>query len=106
MHNCAPCHFPNVDDQMDPSLIMVLVGLQCMLCGQALRAATMLICDKCFPSWHMGCHMPPIEEMLVGKWFAIDAPNKPRFPRSHNRSLMIFFTFFQLSELNHSLLIC
>ncbi len=44
--NCAPCHFPDVDGQMGPSLAMVLIGLRCMLCGQALGAATMLICDK------------------------------------------------------------
>jgi hypothetical protein len=25
--NCAPCHFPNVDGQIDPSLTMVLVDL-------------------------------------------------------------------------------
>jgi hypothetical protein len=48
VHNCAPCHLPNVDGQMDPSLIMVLVSLQCMLCGQALGAVITLICDKCF----------------------------------------------------------
>ncbi len=40
-----------------------------MLCGQALGATTMLICDKCFRGWHMGCLMPPMEEMLVDKWF-------------------------------------
>jgi len=58
-----------VDGQMDPSLAMVLVGLQCMLSWQALGATTMLICDKCFQGWHMRCLMTPMEEMLVGKWF-------------------------------------
>jgi len=24
---------------------------------------------KCFQSWHMGCLMPRMEKMLVGKWF-------------------------------------
>ncbi len=47
MCNYAQCHLPNVDGQIDPSLVMVLAGLQCMLCGQALGVATMLICDKC-----------------------------------------------------------
>jgi hypothetical protein len=41
--NCAPCHIPNVDGQMDPSLVMVLVGLRCMLHEQALGAAIMLM---------------------------------------------------------------
>jgi hypothetical protein len=27
VHNCAPCHLPNVDGQMDASLIMVLTSL-------------------------------------------------------------------------------
>ncbi len=34
VRNCAPCHLPNVDGQVDPSLTVVLVGLSCMLCGQ------------------------------------------------------------------------
>jgi hypothetical protein len=71
VHNCAPCHLPNVDDQMDPSLVMVLIGLQCMLCGQALGATTMLICDKCSRGWHMGCFMPLMEEVSLGKWFCL-----------------------------------
>jgi hypothetical protein len=32
VHNCAPCHLPNVDGQIDPSLAVIPVGLQCMLC--------------------------------------------------------------------------
>jgi len=56
---------------MDPSLVMVLTGLQCMLCGQALGATTMLICDKCSRGWHMGCLMPLMEEVPLGKWFRV-----------------------------------
>jgi hypothetical protein len=67
--NCVPCHFLIVDGQMDPSLVVVLASLWCMLCAQVSRAGTMLICDKCFWSWHMGCLMPPLEEVWVGKWF-------------------------------------
>ncbi len=67
--NCAPCRLPNVDGKMDPSLTMVPIGLQCMLCGQALGAATMLICDNYYQGWHMRYFMPPMEEVLVGKWF-------------------------------------
>jgi hypothetical protein len=70
VHNCAPCHLPNLDGQMDPCLAVVPTGLQCMLCGQALRAAAMLICDKCSRGWHIGCLMPQMEEVLVRKWIA------------------------------------
>jgi len=41
--NHAPCHLPNVDGQIDPSLAMVHVGLQCMLCGQSLGVVTMMV---------------------------------------------------------------
>ncbi len=71
VHNCAPCHLPNVDGQMDPSLTMVPVNLRCMLCGQASRVVTMLICDKCSQGCHMGCLMPPMGEVSVGKWFCL-----------------------------------
>jgi hypothetical protein len=27
VYNCAPCHLPNVDGQIDPSLVVILVGL-------------------------------------------------------------------------------
>jgi hypothetical protein len=62
-------HLLIVDGQMDPSLVVVLASLWCMLCEQVSRASTMLICDRCFWSWHMGCLMPPMEEVRVGKWF-------------------------------------
>jgi hypothetical protein len=55
--NCAPCHLHNVDGQMNPSLDVVPISLWCMLCGQTLRAAIMLICDKSSWGWHMGCLM-------------------------------------------------
>jgi hypothetical protein len=38
--NYAPCHLPHVDGQMDPSLVIVLKGLQCMLCGKSRGAIT------------------------------------------------------------------
>ncbi len=27
VHNCVPCHLPNVDGQIDPSLAMIPIGL-------------------------------------------------------------------------------
>ncbi len=43
MHNCAPCHLPNVDGTVHPSLAMVRAGLRCMLCGSRGGAADMLV---------------------------------------------------------------
>jgi len=48
MSICVPCHFFHVDGHIDPSLAIVLTGLHSMLCGQAMRVATMLICDQSF----------------------------------------------------------
>jgi len=69
--HCAPCHLPNVDGQMDSSLVVFLASLRCMLCGQASRVAIMLICDKCFQGGHMVCLVPPMEEVPFGKWFCL-----------------------------------
>jgi hypothetical protein len=45
--NCAPCHLPNVDGTVDPSLAMIWADLRCMLCGSSSGAAHMLVCDRC-----------------------------------------------------------
>ncbi len=58
--NCVPCHFPNVNCQIDPSLILVFAYLQCMSCGQFSRISTMLIYDQCSRGRHMGCLTPPL----------------------------------------------
>jgi hypothetical protein len=31
VRNCVPCHVPNVDGTVDPSLAMIWAGLRCML---------------------------------------------------------------------------
>jgi hypothetical protein len=67
----VPCLLPNVDGQIDLSLTMVHVSLWCVLYGPSLGVAIMLICDNCSWGWHMGCFMPPLEEMLIDKWFYI-----------------------------------
>jgi hypothetical protein len=46
VRNCAPCPLPNVDDQIDPFLIIVLASLRCMLYEQTLGITIMLICDN------------------------------------------------------------
>jgi hypothetical protein len=41
VHDCVPCHFLDVDGQIDSSLVVVPIKLHCMLCGQSTRIATM-----------------------------------------------------------------
>jgi hypothetical protein len=38
----------------------------------------------------MGCLMPLMVEMLIGKWFAFGASNRPRFLKSNNRTSLRF----------------
>ncbi len=47
VHNCVPFHLPNVHGQIDPSLVVIPIGLWCILCGQSTRIATMSVCDRC-----------------------------------------------------------
>ncbi|PTQ31301.1 hypothetical protein MARPO_0113s0035, partial [Marchantia polymorpha] len=68
VRNCAPCHLPNVDGTMDPSLAIVRASLRCMLCGSAGQAARMLVCDRCSRGWHMSCLTPPIDVIPAGRW--------------------------------------
>jgi hypothetical protein len=69
VRNCVPCHFLDVDGQIDSSLVVVPIKLHCMLCGQSTRIATMYICDWSSKGWHMRYLIPPLEEVLLGKWF-------------------------------------
>jgi hypothetical protein len=68
VHNCAPCHLPNVDGTVDPSLVVIRASLRCMLCGSRTTAAHMLVCDRCSKGWHMACMTPPMDVVPVGQW--------------------------------------
>jgi hypothetical protein len=68
VHNCAPCHLPNVDGRVDPNLAVIRAGLRCMLCGSRGGATHMLMCDRCSRGWHMACMTPPMDVVLDGRW--------------------------------------
>jgi hypothetical protein len=93
VYNCVPYHLLNMDGQIDLSLVVVHVNLQCMLCEQSSRAATMLICDQC--SWNFGiwdalCH--PWKCQLTNYGFAFSAPSGLKFLRLDIRiNLVVFF---------------
>jgi hypothetical protein len=57
-------------------LLMVPTNLQrIMLCGQSLGVTIMLIYDQCCQGWHMGCLIPPLEEVPIDKWFCMHQVN-------------------------------
>ncbi len=68
VRNCAPCHLPNVDGTVDPSLVVVRAGLRCMLCGSKGGITHMLVCDRCSRGWHMVCMTPPMDVVPIGRW--------------------------------------
>jgi hypothetical protein len=68
VHNCAPCHLPNVHGIVYPSLAMIQVGLKCMLCGSKGGTTRMLVCDRCSRGWHMACMTPPMDVVPAGQW--------------------------------------
>jgi hypothetical protein len=71
VRNCAPCHLPNVDGTIDPSLVMIQACLRCMLCGSKGGVAHMLVCDKCFRGWHMVCMTPPMDVVPARWWVCL-----------------------------------
>jgi hypothetical protein len=50
-----------VHGQIDPSLVVIPIGLWSMLCGQSTKIATMLVCDRCLKGWHMACLTLPLD---------------------------------------------
>ncbi len=67
VRNCAPCHLPNVDGIVDPSLVVIQANLRCTLCESKSGAAHMLVCDKCSRGWHMVCMTPPMDVIPAGR---------------------------------------
>jgi hypothetical protein len=71
VHNCVPCHLPNVDGTVDLSLAVIRANLQCMLCGSKGGTTHMLVCDRCYRGWHMACMTPPMDVVPVGRWVCL-----------------------------------
>jgi hypothetical protein len=77
MWNCAPCHLPHVDGQVDPLLLVIIVGLWCMLHIESWGVTTMLVCDHCSKGWYTCCITPPFVNVPIGDWVC------PRAPKNH-----------------------
>jgi len=72
VHNCAPCHLPNVDGIVELSLVVVRADLKCMLRGSRGGTTHMLVCDRCFKGWHMACMTPPMDVVPAGRWVCLE----------------------------------
>ncbi len=77
VRNCALCHLPNVNGQIDPTLALVPTIFCFMLCGQFARTPTMMMCDQSSRGWHMGCFTLPFDKVPIkGNGFVFDALHK------------------------------
>jgi hypothetical protein len=68
LENCAPCHNPNIDLTVDPTLTTVPADHPCQVCRSPGDPERMLLCDYCLDGWHMGCLEPVLTSVPAGIW--------------------------------------
>ena len=66
--NLAPCHLPNIDPTLDPSLARPDADLACEVCRYTENDNKMLLCDHCATGWHLYCLTPPLHAVPKGTW--------------------------------------
>ena len=67
--NCAPCHLPDIDGQVDSRRAYVPADWACQKCGRADGEDRMLICDGCTQGWHLECLPKPLGSVPDGDWW-------------------------------------
>jgi hypothetical protein len=70
--NCAPCHLPDIDPRMDPTLAAPGEDVACEVCHSPDDGEYMLLCDHCNKGTHLYCCSPPYESVPVGTWVCRD----------------------------------
>jgi hypothetical protein len=66
--NLAPCHLPNIDPTVDPTLARPPEDLPCEVCNSPYDEARMLLCSNCATGWHLQCLTPPLKRVPAGAW--------------------------------------
>jgi hypothetical protein len=51
----TPCHLPDLDGTIDPTLWRPRAGEPCSICKRTCDASLMLLCDTCNTAWHTFC---------------------------------------------------
>jgi hypothetical protein len=67
---CAPCHLPDIDPQLDWSLGKPPAAAVCEQCGgdDSEQQGQLIFCDNCNHGWHLGCHRPQLSIQPPGTW--------------------------------------
>ena len=67
---CAPCHLPDVELQVDYSLGKPPAAALCESCGgdDSDQLGQLIFCDNCNAGWHLACHQPRLSSKPRGTW--------------------------------------
>ena len=66
--NCAPCHLPIVDRDLDLAHSKPDIDVACERCRLPDNEHVMLMCDSCEHFWHTYCLTPPLLAVPAGTW--------------------------------------
>jgi len=61
--NCAPCHLPDIDGTMDPTLARPHAYLACEVCRFMDQEDIMVLCDACNSGYYTICLSPPLASL-------------------------------------------
>jgi hypothetical protein len=64
----VPCHLPDLDPTVDPTLAACGVDKPCEVCDSPARPSAMQLCDACNTGWHMFCLQPVLISVPKGVW--------------------------------------
>lgn len=67
-NNVAPCHLPDIDGTVDPTLQACGEDKACEVCGERDNGDRMLLCDWCNGGWHTFCLDPMLQTIPEGDW--------------------------------------
>jgi hypothetical protein len=66
---CAPCHFTNVDLNMDVREAYIGPHKACEVCKMTNKDHLLLLCDYCNDGYHTFCLEPPLSKVPKEDWF-------------------------------------
>jgi len=69
---CAPCHLPDIDPRVDPTIAIPGEDLPCEVCHSPDDEAYMVLCDSCNKGWHTYCVHPALEKVPESLWICPD----------------------------------
>lgn len=68
MDNCAPCHLPHLDSEIDPVLDTNIDNIVCAVCDREEPESHLLLCDICNAGYHTFCLQPPLDSVPEQAW--------------------------------------